>query len=113
MGPTPPEPIPWPLVHSRTRVPDANHRVHGARTSGHKLFISATSGPVPFDVADLGSIGVRAYAVLSVQRISGIVKVQIFDGHSGELVRELRPEELLAFAAQAQAYQDIGHRRMR
>jgi hypothetical protein len=110
MGSSPLEPIPRSLETGKTWTTNAKSDVRGAQSGGHDPFIGAMSDATPFDVVELGSIGIRAYAVLSVQRLSGIVKVQIFHGQSGELIREIHPDELLQIAAQAQAYSDVWRR---
>src|SRR3954470_23391395 len=57
-----------------------------------------------FDQLVLGSLGVRAYAVLTVSRPSEVVTVQILNARSGDLLLEMGSDELINVAKQAEAY---------
>src|SRR5262245_3472994 len=54
------------------------------------------------DRLELSSRGQSSYAIFTVQPKTGIVSIKIVDADSGEVIREIPPEEILHIAEQAQ-----------
>ena len=85
-------------------------RVYGAQGAPHQELADSEASPEGFDQLVLGSMGVRAFAVLTVRKPSEVVTVQILSSASGDLLLEMGSDELLNIARQAEAYLQAGRR---